>query len=122
WKANGPNLDRDRIETLLIPLDAPSMFQVAIHHDNIFHDAPLPSSLHTYLYRVLRCRPPLVSTVAVIAIGKRVVNLICGHRFDRGELDQGELTNLRRACQAATQAYVRLIAASKRGSDGKAER
>lgn len=117
WKAVGPNVDRERIEALLIPLDLPSMFQSAMHKENLFHEAPLPSTLHTYLYRVLRCQPPSRATVAVISIGKRVVNFLYGHRSQREELTEGELADLRSVCQAASDAYVRLIAASKRGSD-----
>jgi hypothetical protein len=115
WKAVGPELDRERIEALLIPLDAPSMFQCAMHKDNLFHEAPLPGTLHTYLYRVLRCQPPSRATVAVISIGKRVVNFLYGHRHGREDLSEAELAELRAVCQAASEAYVRLIAASKRG-------
>jgi hypothetical protein len=118
WKAVGPGLDRERIEALLIPLDAPSMFQSAMHKDNLFHEAPLPCTLHTYLYRVLRCQPPSRPTVAVISIGKRVVNFLYGHRNGREDLTEAELSDLRVVCQAASEAYVRLIAASKRGETG----
>ncbi|HWN69224.1 MAG TPA: hypothetical protein VNM90_16405 [Haliangium sp.] len=117
WKAVGPQLDRERIEALLIPLDAPSMFQSAMHKDNLFHEAPLPGTLHAYLYRVLRCQPPSRATVAVISIGKRVVNFLYGHRHGRDDLSEAELADLRSVCQAASEAYVRLIAASKRGGD-----
>jgi hypothetical protein len=116
WKAVGPGLDRERIEALLIPLDAPSMFQSAMHKDNLFHEPPLTCTMHTYLYRVLRCQPPALATVAVISIGKRVVNFLYGHRSGRDELDVDALAELRRVCQAASDAYVRLIAASKRAS------
>lgn len=114
WKASGPNLDRDRIETLLIPLEASSIFSMALHNDNLFHAAPPPGTLQSYLYRVLRCPEPAISTVTAIAISKRVVNLVYGHRHDRDELSDAELENLRSACNAAARAYVRLIAASKR--------
>jgi hypothetical protein len=117
WKASGPNLDRERIETLLIPLDAPSMFRTAIHTDTLFHAVPPPGTLHTYLYRVLRCRPPTTATVAAMNIGKRVVNLLYGHRNDRDDLSETEFSNLRQVCKAATDAYVRLIAESKKTGD-----
>jgi Type II secretion system (T2SS), protein E, N-terminal domain len=115
WKAVGPQLDRERIEALLIPLDAPSMFQSAMHKDNLFHEAPLPGTMHAYLYRVLRCQPPSRATVAAISIGKRVVNFLYGHRNGRQELSEAEVADLRSMCQAASEAYVKLIAASKRG-------
>lgn len=115
WKAHGPGVDRSRMEALLIPLDAPSMFQIATHgEDGFFHDVPVPGTLHTYLYRVLECAPPPWATVAVISIGKRVVNLLYGHRLDREDLSDDELAGLRQACRAASAAYVHLIAASKR--------
>lgn len=116
WKAMGPSLDRERVEALLIPLDAPSMFQAAMHKDNLFHEAPLTCTIHTYLYRVLRCAPPALATVAVISIGKRVVNVLYGHRSGRDELSAEALADLHEVCQAASHAYVRLIAASKRAS------
>jgi hypothetical protein len=115
WKAVGPELDRERIEALLIPLEAPSMFQSAMHKDNLFHETPLPGTMHAYLYRVLRCQPPPRATVAVISIGKRVVNFLYGHRNGREDLSEADLADLRSVCEAASEAYVRLIAASKRG-------
>ena len=114
WKAVGPDLDRERIEALLIPLEAPSMFQSALYKENLFHEPPLTCTLHTYLYRVLRCHPPQMATVVVISIGKRVVNILYGHRSGREELSEEALADLRLVGQAASDAYVRLIAASKR--------
>lgn len=114
WKAAGPNVDRERIETMLIPLEAPSIFNMALHNENIFHAAPPPGTLQSYLFRVLRCRPPKIATVAVISISKRVVNLLYGHRIDRPSLDKIELDELRQVGKAASRAYVRLIAQSKR--------
>ncbi|MCG8417686.1 MAG: hypothetical protein MJE77_07040 [Proteobacteria bacterium] len=114
WKASGPSLDRERIETLLIPLDAPSMFQIAVHKDGLFHAAPFPGTLHTYLYRVLRCQPPTLATAVVISIGDRVVNVLYGHQLEQPALSERDLDGLRRMSRAATEAYVRLIAASKK--------
>jgi len=114
WKANGPTVDGERIETLLIPLDMPSMFQIALHNDNVYHAAPFPATLHSYLYKVLRCSSPDVATVMVITIGRRVVNLLYGHRSEREPLSDEELDNLKKVCAAASDAYVRLIASHKR--------
>lgn len=114
WKAHGPDIDRQRVEALLIPLDHPSMFQIAIHNAGQFHAVPFPATLHSYLYRVLRCQPPSMAAVAVITISSRVVNILYGHRDTPGGLDDNEQDCLRRAAQAATDAYVRLIAASKK--------
>ena len=114
WKAMGPNIDHDRIETLLIPLEASSIFNMAIHNDNMFHAAPPPGTLQSYLYRVLRCHKPTKATVAAITISKRVVNMVYGHRTDSEGLDRDELDELRQACDAATRAYIRLIAQARK--------
>ena len=128
WKGFGPRVNRDRVETLLIPLEVPSMFQSAVHAaidaaaDNggkVFHDAPVPSTLHKHLFRVLRCTPPSQSTVAVLSIGKRVVNVLYGHRTGREDLTEVELDHVRVVCASATNAYVRLIASSHGGPGGE---
>jgi hypothetical protein len=128
WKGFGPRVNRDRVETLLIPLEVPSMFQSAVHAalgddadtgGNVLHDAPVPSTLHKHLFRVLRCTPPTHSTVAVLSIGKRVVNVLYGHRTGREELTDLELDHLRVVCASATNAYVRLIAVSRGGPGGE---
>ncbi len=113
WKASGPKLDRERIEALLIPLDAQSMFQMAIHKDGLFHGAPFPGTLHSYLYRVLHCQPPPMAVVSPVYIGDRVVNMLYGHRIERGPLSPDEEESLRRLSAAASDTYVDLIAATK---------
>jgi hypothetical protein len=116
WKGFGPGLDRDRIETLLLPLAAPSILQTAIAGDQIFRGTPFPSTLHNYLYKVLRCPQPESAVVAVITIGKRIVNLLYGHRENGAPMSEIDLEGLREVARAATEAYVRLIAGSKQTS------
>ena len=65
WKAFGDVPGRAHVEHLLIPLDAPSIVQAATAAENgVFHGAPTPSTVNTYLYKVLgtrraaRTRPP----------------------------------------------------------------
>ncbi|GAB4558489.1 MAG: general secretion pathway protein GspE [Haliangiales bacterium] len=113
WKALGPNLDHERIETLLLPLDPPSIFQRALNQDTLLYESPFPATLHSYLYRVLRSEAPARAMVSVISIGSRAVNFLYGHRTDREALGDSELEELRQVTQAASHAYVRLIAASK---------
>jgi MshEN domain len=114
WKGSGM-IAKDRVECLLIPLDAPSMFQAALGGDDgVFHGAPAPSTVHAYLYRVLRCPEPEVASAASISIGKRVVNVLCGHRSARTDLDEREVDDLRRVCRAAAEAYARLAVSKRR--------
>jgi hypothetical protein len=116
WKVTGNELDYERIETLLIPLAIPSMFQSAVvEDDRMFTGPPFPGTLHNYLYKVLRCPVPPFAAVRVISIGKRVVNLLYGHRTSATPLDDDELDGLAQVCRAASTAYVRMIASSKKG-------
>lgn len=113
WKCTGAP-GNDRIDCLLVPLDAPSMFQAAVTRDDqAFHDAPAPSTVHQYYFKVLRTPQPSRATVTVVSIGKRVVNLLYGHRSVRPELTDGELADVKDVTRAAAEAYVRLIALSK---------
>lgn len=116
WKVAGNDIDYERIETLLIPLAIPSMFQSAVvEDDRMFTGAPFPGTLHNYLYKVLRCAAPPFAAVRVISIGKRVVNLLYGHRTSATPLDDDALDGLAQVCKAASDAYVRMIASSKKG-------
>lgn len=121
WKGFGPNLDADRIETLLVPLEIPSVFQIASKTRELVHAHAVPGSLHEHIFKVLRAHPPLYSIVYPISIGARVVNLFYGHKSDGSDLTDGEMADLRRVMTAAGDAYVRLISASKAQQRRKAE-
>ena len=113
WKAFGETLDEDRIETLLIPLESSSMFQRAVSGSRFWHGPPLPSTLHTYLYRVLRCSAPPFSTVGVVSIADRAVNLVYGHHAESIQLAEKVQEEFKSVCDAAGEAYVRLIELAK---------
>lgn len=113
WKGFGPGLDVDRLETLLIPLEMPSIFQIAARSRELFHGHAFPATLHDHIFKVLRCSGPSNSAVSVVAIGARVVNLLYTHKADGTDLTDAELDALRRITGAAGEAYVRLISASK---------
>ena len=117
WKGFGPELDYDRIEALLVPLEVPSILQRAVQDNRVFSGNVFPSTLHNYLFRVLRSAPPENATVAAVAIGKRIVNLIYGHRHDHRKLNRREVEEFQQVCTAAVEAYVRLIAISKQDQD-----
>jgi hypothetical protein len=122
WKGFGIDLTRDRLEVLLIPLDAPSMFQMAVKAEqSVFAGAVFPAALHRYLYKALRTSPPKQAVVCAISIGKRVVNLLYGHKAGNTQLSLSELDGVRRIAEEAALSYVRLIAVSKRASTADAE-
>lgn len=113
WKGFGPHLDPDRIETLLVPLDVPSMFQVAVHSDGLYRGKVFPTTLHNHWFKVVRSPVPTYSIVAEIKIGRRPVNLIYGHTAGGADLSDDQLADLRAITRAAADTYVRLISASK---------
>jgi hypothetical protein len=111
WKAVGDFPGRANVEHLLIPLDAPSIVQAATAAEGgAFHGAPTPSTVNTYLYKVLGTTEPRSATAGVIHIGKRVVNVLYGHG---AELTPLQLDDLQSVCEMAAEAYARLIAVSK---------
>jgi hypothetical protein len=113
WKGFGPSVDDDRIETLLIPLEMPSIYQLAERSRELFRGHAFPAALHDHVFKVLRCQAPLYSVVAPILIGQRVVNLLYAHKTGGSDLLEEEIVGLRQLVAAAGEAYVRLISASK---------
>jgi len=114
WKGFGPDLDSDRIETLLLPLEASTMLRVALQSDTLaFRGEPFASPLHSHWFRVLRCEIPAISVVIACKIGKRPVNLFYGHNSDGSDISDEQMRDLSTLMQAASSAYVRLISKSK---------
>ena len=111
WKALGvPGYAH--VEHVLIPLEAPSVLQSALASENgVFHGALTPSTVNSYLFKVLGCADPLHVSAGVIAIGKRVVNILYGHGKELTPIQIGVLGQV---CKSAAEAYTRLIAAKKK--------
>jgi hypothetical protein len=96
---------------VLIPLGAPSVVQAAVAADTgVLHGPLTPSTVNSYLYKVLQCAEPSLVTAGAITIGKRVVNVLYGHA---PALTPLELDDFQQVCRAAAEAYARLIAVSK---------
>jgi len=114
WKSLGDDIDPSRVECALIPLDAASIFQQAVSGgEGRFHGPPTPSAVLTHWYKILRVGEPSHATIATVAIRKRVVNLIYGHRTGRAPLTDDELSELATVTAAAASGYARLIAGAK---------
>ncbi|HET6613164.1 MAG TPA: hypothetical protein VFG83_14295 [Kofleriaceae bacterium] len=112
WKGWGTGVDDSRVEVVLVPLEAPSMFQVALLNDGFF-GPPFPSTLHGYLEKALRQPPAAYAAVIPLTIARRAVNLLYGHSTAQ-IIDDGAIDGLREVTAAATDGYIRLIAASKK--------
>ena len=112
WKAFGNAPGVQHVEHLLIPLDASSIVQAATAAEGgLIHGPVTPSTVNTYLYKVLGCSEPRHATAGVVMIGKRVVNILYGHGR---ELSALQIEDLRSVCTAAAEAYARLIAGKKK--------
>ena len=86
----------------------------------MFHGPLAPSTVNSYLYKVLRLRRAARSSPrASITIGKRVVNVLYGHA---PQLSPIQLDVLQQVCTSAAEAYARLIAVSKRSGSMTARR
>ncbi len=120
WKAFGSEGVAQRIELALVPLDAPSVFKQAMaSEEGQFHGAPPPSAVTGFwCNKILRSRDPVAVTVQVIAIGKRPVNLLYGHRLGKDGPSERELAELAAVSDRAAEAYARLIAGAKGRPDG----
>lgn len=112
WKAIGPLPGHAHVDHLLIPLDAPSIVQAAVAAENgVSNGPPSPSTVNSYMMKVLGCPEPRHATAAVIPIGKRIVNVLYGHG---PELTPLQLEDVHQVCLAAGEAYARLIAGRKK--------
>lgn len=111
WKAIGDLPGHASVEHVLIPLGPPSVVQAAVAAENgVFHGPLTPSTLNSYLYKVLHCAEPTLVTAGAITIGKRVVNVLYGHA---ASLSPQRLDLFQQLCRHAAEAYARLIAVSK---------
>ncbi len=114
WRAIGAIPGHANVEHLLIPLDAPSIVQAAIGSETgVFHGPLAPSTVNSYIYKVLACTEPAIVTTAAIMIGRRIVNVLYGHGRELSAIELGVLQQL---CVSAAEAYARLIASSKRNA------
>jgi hypothetical protein len=112
WKAVGDLPGRAHVEHLLIPLEVPSIIQTAVASDaGVFSGEVAPSTVNTYLHKVLGIAEPKFATAGVITIGKRVVNVLYGYG---SELSPDAIDELRQVCAVAAEAYARLIAVRKK--------
>jgi hypothetical protein len=112
WKAIGDLPGRAFVEHLLIPLETQSIIQTAVAAESgVFSGEVAPSTVNSYLHKVLGIAEPKTATAGVIMIGKRVVNVLYGYGR---ELSADEIDELRQVCAVAAEAYARLIAVRKK--------
>jgi hypothetical protein len=114
WRGKFPHVDEQTVESISIPLGAPSMFATAAASLEAFRGPPPADGddLQRRLWKLLHCKPPREATVVPIALRGRVINLVYAHAADGGALPDAD-ARLRDVCRAAGEAFVRLIQAKK---------
>jgi hypothetical protein len=116
WKGFGHGIERDRLETVLVPLEVSSMFKAAVDAGDVFAASPPASILHLHVLKVLRSPMPARAVVAPVVIKERVVNLLYGHVEGERTVGPEVIEGLRVAAAATANGYVRLIALHKHGA------
>lgn len=113
WKGFAPFVDREVIESIAVPLGAPSPLSLAHDGRKPWLGAPPPegAALMGRLYKLLRCEPPRTAVTVPVLVQGRVVNLVYGHGEPGGELDPTAVDELQRVCVAAGDAYHRILRA-----------
>ncbi len=113
WKGAGTGLAAGIVELVMLPLNAPSMFQEAA-------DAAAPimasigsATLHKHFYKALRRAAPASAIVVPIVIHGRAVNLIYGDRLQENTATDA-IDGLQTLAQAAAEAYERILRETKR--------
>ncbi|MCX5742360.1 MAG: hypothetical protein NT062_07675 [Proteobacteria bacterium] len=115
WKAIGDIPGHANVEHLLVPLEAPSVLQaVAVADTGVWQGVVTPSTVNAHLFKVLGMREPLHAAAGVIAIGKRVVNILLGVPSGSNGMTPLQLDVLQQVMMSGAEAYARLIAVSKR--------
>ena len=117
WRGFVRTADADTIESVSIPLSAPSAFRTAFQQRSPVVGPPPAdgNDIQGRLWKLLHCDVPREIMVAPIVIRNRVVNLLYAHAADCGALPPNADANLNAVCNAATEAFVELIK-SKRSS------
>ncbi len=113
WKGFVPFVDRDVVESVSLPLGAPSLLRTA-YETRMPYVGPPPvegAALQLRLYKLLRCEPPATAVAVPVSLQGRVVNLVYGHGDPGVPLAPEAIDEVLRITGAAALAYVRILRA-----------
>jgi hypothetical protein len=113
WKGFGPGVDPVALEGMAISLWTPSCLSIAFGSHAPWRGKP--EWVHDPLWALLRVEPPEDAFVAPISIGHYVANLLYGHAPGRAQLDDGIIDAIAAVCEAAGEAYTRLMQVARAG-------
>lgn len=111
WKGYAPRIPRTVIESLVVPLSTPSVFNEVIERGQPFKGAPLAAGerIHARLWKLLSCAPPNEVLVAPVCVGPRLVNLIYAHANPTRRVRPVAQAHLAQLASATALAYRRAI-------------
>lgn len=112
WKGFAPGVETEVLESVALPVAAPSMLRMANEGKATFRGAPPAdgATLQGRLFKLLRlANPPKEVIVTPVVLGKRVVNLVYAHGKDGALLPASAASTLATVTQAAASAYARII-------------
>jgi hypothetical protein len=112
WRGRGTGVDEPLVDRVMLPLNAPSMFQEAADRRQPVGGPVSDLTLHKHFFKALRRELPTSALVVPVLVGDRAVNLIYVDRIggDATAL-AGPLVNL---AALVTAAYGRILRESKR--------
>lgn len=115
WKGFADGVDAQSLETLAVPLSAPSVLKVAHERKAIFRGSPAAeaSAVQTRLYKLLRCPPPQEVIVSPVMLKDRVVSILYAHAVQGAVLAPSALADVSALCAGATTGFARLIQNAK---------
>lgn len=111
WKGRAGEVPIEVLESIVIPLNTPSVFQQAVETGAPVRRVPPEEGerLHGRLWKLLRSAPDHEVVAAPVVLGKRTVNLIYGHPAPNTSLAVTAENDLGKVASAAAAAYERLI-------------
>lgn len=115
WKGFAPDAEPDLIESIAMPLGAPSMLAIA-HEQRATFRGPPPEegkTLQVRLWKVLRCEPPREVVVAPVVLSTRVVNLLYAHAEGVDAIPESAASDLSELAAVASGEFMRIIRSKK---------
>ncbi len=111
WKGYARSASQSAIESLVVPLTVPSMFQIAATRGRPFHGPPpeAGSRLQKRLWKSLNSEIPSEVLVTPVYVSSRLVNLIYAHPGPLRRVKPVAQANLAALASAAGLAYRRAI-------------
>jgi hypothetical protein len=115
WKGFAPASEAHSMEALAIALTQPSMLSLAYESHHAFQGKPPQEGepAHQRMWKAMRTPRPKEAIVVPIIVADRTVNLVYAQAVGAGPLSPRGVSDLEAVCDAAREAYLRLIRQSK---------